>query len=179
MDEDRERRTRRVALRVLNAAVIVFVLAALGGLVYSWWTVFGPMPRTVDTVRSMTELPVPGSATIVGMRTERFLRPWLKARLRMPTDDFERWREELPFDLTRDPETVEVALYRLRWTGGEDARPPDWWRPEDLQDPLAAFASYPTSGQPPDDPFPAHNLRMLAEERPDGTVDVYLTNLVD
>lgn len=179
MAEDRERRMRRVALRVLNAAVIVFVLAAAGGVLYSWWTVFGPMPQTLDTVRSMTELPVPESARLIGLRGERVPRPWLKARLRVPVHDFARWCKELPFELTRDPETVEVALYRLRWPGGEDARPPDWWRPEDLQDPLAADASYPISEAPPDDPFPSHNLWMLAEECPDGTVDVYLMNLVD
>jgi hypothetical protein len=97
----------------------------------------------------------------------------------MPAHAFDRWREQLPFVLTRDEDTVDLARDWLRWPGGEDARPPEWWRPEDLQDPLAVFASYPSAEAPPDDPFPAHHVRILAERQPDDTVDVYLYDLVD
>ena len=163
---------------VLKWALLVFVLVTAGVFGWGWYHVFGPMPKTLDTVRSMTELPVPDSATIVGMRTERFLRPNIDARLRMPPDDFERWREELPFDLTRDPDTVNLARDWLRWPGRKDARPPDWWRPDDLQDPLAACDGFPVADAGEDE-WPNHHIRLLAEEQPDGMVDVYLYDLVD
>lgn len=173
------RQVLRRVLRVVRWLLLVTVLIAVGAFAWGWYTVFRPFPATLETAREITDLPFPPDTTVVGMRATKIPWPDIHARLTMPAEAFDLWREQLPFVLTREEETVELASKWLQWPGGEDARSPDWWRPEDLQDPLAAFDGYPSAEAPPDDPFPAHHVRILAGQRPDGTVDIYLYDLVD
>lgn len=128
------------------------------------------VPREADlaTVAEVSRLPLPEDATLLNSSAQTFPFQSVYAHVRMSAESFRQVRSQIDFDLTRDAEMVEATRGQMSWHHGDA---PDWWRPESLRDPLAAWASRPASPMSADW---SRWVAVLAREKPDGTVEIYL-----
>ncbi len=161
--ESRKRSSRACGLAVLIGLGLLVAVVSLTG-----WYVFVPRSADLATVAEISQLPLPDDAALLQSSAGRF--PWesVYAHLRLTEEHFERFRSQIDFELTRDPEMVQATVDVMRWHHGDR---PDWWAPEGLTDPLAAWAARPAA---PESEDWSRWVAILAEEKPDGSVEVYL-----
>jgi hypothetical protein len=154
---------RTCATLIALAIVLCFGTVAVAG----WYLA---IPHSVDlaTVADVSRLPLTGNARLLQSSFSRF--PWesVYAHLRMTAEQFERFQSEIDFELTRDAAQVTATVDVMRWYHGDE---PDWWAPESLADPLAAWASRPAA---PESATWSRWVAIVARERTDGSVEMYL-----
>ena len=164
--EQRQERLKRMTARGWGCLVLL-LLPPLAFVLVGWYMT---LPRQIDLVglAEISRLPLPDNATLLQSSVLRFPFDSAYAHLRMSDVQFERFQSEIDFDFARDPEMVGAAHNAMVWHHGET---PDWWRPGDISDPLAAWASRPA--MPPDADW-SRWVAILAGQRPDGSLEMYL-----
>jgi hypothetical protein len=123
-------------------ALIVLAVPLLIVAADRWYMSYISSPSAGDlaTVSEISRLALPDEATLLHSSAQRF--PWESAyaHLRMSERQFEHFRSAIDFKFTRDREMVQATRGQMRWYHGDR---PEWWRPQALNDPLAACVSRP------------------------------------
>jgi len=138
------------------------LLAAAG------WYMLIPRETDLTTLAEISRLPLPEDATLLHSSAQMFAFHSAYAHVRMSEERFGQFRAELDFELTREAEMVQAASGQMAWHHGDE---PEWWRPDGLNDPLAAWASRPAS--PAGEDW-SRWVAVLADEKHDGTVEIFL-----
>jgi hypothetical protein len=163
VEDDTPRKMTARGWCALTALVFPLILIAGAG-----WYIFVPREAELATIAEMGRLPLPEDATV--LHSSVLTVPWdsVYAHLRMSAEDFKRFRSEIDFDLTRDPDMVRATVGMMTWHHGD---PPEWWHPDGMDDPLAAWASRPALS--PGATW-SRWVAILAQEKSDGTVEILL-----